>query len=30
VALFVDLLGLEPRMRIPKTLVLPLHHRSCF
>ncbi len=28
VRLFVDPLGLEPRMTVPKTGVLPLHHRS--
>ena len=27
-AFFVDPLGLEPRMTIPKTVVLPLHHES--
>lgn len=26
--LLVDPLGLEPRMTVPKTGVLPLHHRS--
>ena len=26
--IFVDPLGLEPRMTIPKTVVLPLHHGS--
>jgi hypothetical protein len=25
---FVDLLGLEPRLTEPKSGVLPLHHRS--
>ena len=27
---FVDPLGLEPRMTVPKTGVLPLHHGSRF
>jgi hypothetical protein len=28
--LFVDLLGFEPRQTEPKSVVLPLHHKSIF